>query len=157
MNKTFKKHDDAVSPVVGIILMVAITVIVAANVAIFVFGINPTSTPQASVKITSTSPAYVKLDHQGGSDIILSYARIIVEQGANRIIYDPAGNASSRLTVGDRMQVNTETPGISINGNAAEYIKSGGSPFIIISGSDVTVTMIDIPSGNQVAALKITA
>jgi hypothetical protein len=109
------------------------------------------------LNISSSSPTHVKLDHQGGSDIILSYARIIVEQGANRIIYDPAGNASSRLTAGDRMQVNTSTPGIFINGNAAEYIKSGGSPFSIVSGSDVTVTMIDIPSGNQVAALRTKA
>jgi hypothetical protein len=51
------------------------------------------------------------------------------------------------------VQVNTSTPGIYINGNAADYTNSG-SNFTIVSGSDVTVSLIDIPSGNQVAALK---
>ena len=59
-----QKNNDAVSPVIGTILMVAITVIIAAIVAVFVFGgETPNSTPQASVKITSISPTYVKLDH----------------------------------------------------------------------------------------------
>ena len=33
-----KKNEDAVSPVIGVILMVAITVILAAVIAAFVFG-----------------------------------------------------------------------------------------------------------------------
>ena len=33
-----KKNDEAVSPVIGVILMVAITVILAAVIAAFVFG-----------------------------------------------------------------------------------------------------------------------
>ena len=34
----FTKNEDAVSPVIGVILMVAITVILAAVIAAFVFG-----------------------------------------------------------------------------------------------------------------------
>lgn len=34
------KHDDALSPVIGVILMVAITVILAAVIAAFVFGVS---------------------------------------------------------------------------------------------------------------------
>ena len=37
----FLKEEDAVSPVIGVILMVAITVILAAGIASFVFGIGP--------------------------------------------------------------------------------------------------------------------
>ena len=33
-----RKNEDAVSPVIGVILMVAITVILAAVIAAFVFG-----------------------------------------------------------------------------------------------------------------------
>jgi flagellin-like protein len=36
---TMKRNDDAVSPVIGVILMVAITVILAAVIAAFVFGL----------------------------------------------------------------------------------------------------------------------
>jgi flagellin-like protein len=85
----FQKNNDAVSPVIGTILMVAITVIIAANIAIFVWGMEPPkSTPYTSLMNSSTSPTYVKLEHQGGTDIILSYARIVVEQGGNRISHD---------------------------------------------------------------------
>ncbi|MEM2991626.1 MAG: type IV pilin N-terminal domain-containing protein, partial [Halobacteria archaeon] len=36
-----KKSEEAVSPVIGVILMVAITVILAAVIAAFVFGMGP--------------------------------------------------------------------------------------------------------------------
>lgn len=46
--------DDAVSPVIGVILMVAITVILAAVIGTFVLGIgsNQQTTPQASFEVT---------------------------------------------------------------------------------------------------------
>ncbi len=36
----FRENEDAVSPVIGVILMVAITVILAAVIAAFVFGMG---------------------------------------------------------------------------------------------------------------------
>ena len=39
-----KKSEEAVSPVIGVILMVAITVILAAVIAAFVFGMGPPKT-----------------------------------------------------------------------------------------------------------------
>jgi flagellin-like protein len=51
MNKAIKENDDAVTPVIGTILMVAITVIIAAVVAVFVFQMGtPHSTPQTSLQ-----------------------------------------------------------------------------------------------------------
>jgi flagellin-like protein len=48
--KQFFTDDDAVSPVIGVILMVAITVILAAVIASFVLGLGDSTntTPQAS-------------------------------------------------------------------------------------------------------------
>jgi len=60
---TFVKDDDAVSPVIGVILMVAITVILAAVIASFVLGLgdqnNPAPTASFSFDYTNDS---------GGSD-----------------------------------------------------------------------------------------
>jgi len=39
-NRKFMKDEEAVSPVIGVILMVAITVILAAVIAAFVFGMG---------------------------------------------------------------------------------------------------------------------
>ena len=59
----FLKTKDAVSPVIGVILMVAITVILAAVIAAFVFGmaggVSKTKTVAATAKqsgTTTTSP-----------------------------------------------------------------------------------------------------
>jgi flagellin-like protein len=56
-------NEDAVSPVIGVILMVAITVILAAVIAAFVFGMG------SDVGTTKTVSISSKLD---GNDIVLT-------------------------------------------------------------------------------------
>jgi len=66
------QEDDAVSPVIGVILMVAITVILAAVIGTFVLGLGDsaaTNSPTASFDTTwdsSASPSNTEL-YQGGS------------------------------------------------------------------------------------------
>ena len=60
----FMKNDEAVSPVIGVILMVAITVILAAVIAAFVFGMA------GGVQKTKVVAATVR---QTGNDIIVTY------------------------------------------------------------------------------------
>ncbi len=49
----FRENEDAVSPVIGVILMVAITVILAAVIAAFVFGMGSSVGTTKTVSITS--------------------------------------------------------------------------------------------------------
>ncbi len=60
----YDKSEDAVSPVIGVILMVAITVILAAVIAAFVFGMA------GSVTKTKTVAATAK---QTGNDIVVTW------------------------------------------------------------------------------------
>ncbi|MFC6755725.1 MULTISPECIES: type IV pilin N-terminal domain-containing protein [Haloarcula] len=65
--KTLIQDDDAVSPVIGVILMVAITVILAAVIATFVLGLGDSlsdQSPQAS--FTCDGDALV---HDGGDEL----------------------------------------------------------------------------------------
>ena len=68
----FLKREDAVSPVIGVILMVAITVILAAVIAAFVFGmasgVSKTKTVAATAKKMGTT---VTITYQGGQDDVL--------------------------------------------------------------------------------------
>ena len=50
----FRENEEAVSPVIGVILMVAITVILAAVIAAFVFGMTDSFAPQKEVYVTAT-------------------------------------------------------------------------------------------------------
>lgn len=70
MSRTgFMKEEKAVSPVIGVILMVAITVILAAVIASFVFGLGtkaPKVAPQASLAVSEAKNAtndYVVIVH----------------------------------------------------------------------------------------------
>lgn len=66
--KQFLEDDDAVSPVIGVILMVAITVILAAVIGAFVLGIggDQESTPNAQISLTNETPNTINATHQGG-------------------------------------------------------------------------------------------
>jgi flagellin-like protein len=65
-----KKNEDAVSPVIGVILMVAITVILAAVIAAFVFGMagNIQKTKVVSFTLSRVSSSNVSVTFQGGQD-----------------------------------------------------------------------------------------
>lgn len=67
----FTKNDEAVSPVIGVILMVAITVILAAVIAAFVFGMagNVSKTKVVSVTAQRTSANTIAVTNMGGQDV----------------------------------------------------------------------------------------
>jgi flagellin-like protein len=94
------RDDEAVSPVIGVILMVAITVILAAVIGTFVLGLGDqvqSTSPQASFNFefnaNGGSAESVVVTHDGGDSI--PNARLEVSAGGNPI-YNPgdADNSS---------------------------------------------------------------
>lgn len=78
----FGDDDRAVSPVIGVILMVAVTVILAAVVSMLVLdmGNNVQSAPQATFAFDSVangSQYDVTITHQGGDPINTSQVQIV--------------------------------------------------------------------------------
>ncbi|WP_436927107.1 type IV pilin [Halosimplex amylolyticum] len=73
--KQLLKEDDAVSPVIGVILMVAITVILAAVIASFVLGMGqqndptPTATIGMDYEEQDTDEGLLTLSHESGETI----------------------------------------------------------------------------------------
>jgi len=65
--------EEAVSPVIGVILMVAITVILAATIAYFVFGMagstQTTRTVGLTLSLNSSSSDWFNLQFTGGTDL----------------------------------------------------------------------------------------
>jgi len=65
----FKQNEEAVSPVIGVILMVAITVILAAVIAAFVFGMTGNVQTTKTVAATATQQGTtITITYQGGAD-----------------------------------------------------------------------------------------
>ena len=69
-NQKFTKNEDAVSPVIGVILMVAITVILAAVIAAYVFGMGGNANKQYMVGavISQISDSQMDITYLGGGD-----------------------------------------------------------------------------------------
>jgi len=72
--KRLFNDDDAVSPVIGVILMVAITVILAAVIASFVLGLGDQNNPAPTTSFnyefdTDPSPSVVTVAHEDGDEL----------------------------------------------------------------------------------------
>lgn len=80
----FRENEEAVSPVIGVILMVAITVILAAVIAAFVFGMGGNIETQKQVAINAKQITDNKLQVtvQSGADLSsLKHLRIEITPG----------------------------------------------------------------------------
>ena len=65
----FHENEEAVSPVIGVILMVAITVILAAVIAVFVFGMAGDVQSTKTVGVTAKqSGDNITVTYMGGPD-----------------------------------------------------------------------------------------
>lgn len=161
----FRKDEEAVSPVIGVILMVAITVILAAVIAAFVFGMGtPTQAPQASIVITSTSTttSNITLTHRGGDSIDLFKTKAIID-GVNSSQHNTInllnGVSTQFFAVGDNLILNPSTGNnyqkvwLNNAGTNATLPSSPGN-FSLAAGK-VTVTLIDTDSNKEIG--KITA
>ena len=133
----FKKNDEhAVSPVIGVILMVAITVILAAVVAVFGFGFGDTDQkgPVANIQVANfpETPEIIdmKIVHKAGESFKPGDWRIsIVEVGQPpKFIV-----ASTGLSVGDQIittnltnsagTVSVTNRNITVIGGTATHLK----------------------------------
>lgn len=86
-----KKNEDAVSPVIGVMLMLVVTVVIAAVVVTFSTGLagSTGTTPTALFEVSGTDTfsagasgeelAYVNIKHKGGDTIPLSDLQITLE------------------------------------------------------------------------------
>ena len=120
----FNSDDRAVSPVIGVILMVAITVILAAVIGTFVLGLGDSlgdSQPSAQLSVDvdeSSSPAPVTVEHGGGDSIEANSLRVVVSNTSSSD--QISGEIPSRLSVGDTISSSADGNSISI-GEGTDY------------------------------------
>ncbi|MDD3042630.1 MAG: type IV pilin [Methanosarcinaceae archaeon] len=107
------ENNKAVSPVIGVVLMVAITVILAAAIGSSVFGEGTSEpAPQAHLNIKAVSPydgssAVVTLEHLGGDPINFdsnSTTKVMVAIGTTSTEVNATGLGI--LNVGDTASLN---------------------------------------------------
>jgi flagellin-like protein len=96
-----KKNEEAVSPVIGVILMVAITVILAAVIAAFVFGMagNIQKTKVVAATMSRPNASGVMVTYEGGQDAGTLVGLNLTVNGQYGIISVlPSGTSGSTAT-----------------------------------------------------------
>lgn len=150
--RMFSKNEDAVSPVIGVILMVAITVILAAVIAAFVFGLGgqQTAAPTASIVAANnpdTSVPDLKIQHKGGDMLKGGEWKIsIVPNGQSPVFISSA--AGSDLAVGSMILTHNTTSLNTANTNVtnSSVYLPGLTGETWIQGAKYDVKLVHIPS-----------
>ncbi|GAB7093313.1 hypothetical protein JCM30237_04650 [Halolamina litorea] len=127
--KSVLDDDRGVSPVIGVILMVAITVILAAVIGTFVLGLGDSleQAPQSTIGVDSGNSTSLNVSHNGGNGIAVGDLDISVEGNTSDF------SVSSDFSSGDEFSV----------GDTATFLQSQISE---IATGEVRVRIIHTPS-----------
>jgi len=101
--KNLFTDEDAVSPVIGVILMVAITVILAAVIGAFVLGIggNQESAPQAQWSWSTDADANKTTLEHGGGETITAPSQITISDSETTLEATLDGKFGDSIDAGD--------------------------------------------------------
>jgi flagellin-like protein len=128
--------DDAVSPVIGVILMVAITVILAAVIGAFVLGLGggQSKTPQASWEWeTGSTLGTACTDASGSTDVSVTH------QGGDQLESDNLELGSTDCTDGATISAGSSLHTDASSGSTVNlvWVSPSSSDTSILSSFDV--------------------
>jgi len=169
--------EKAVSPVIGVILMVAITVILAAVIGTFVLGLGDqlqSTTPQASFGFDQSAESpesgidavtEVSVTHESGDSISDSNIKLNVggDKGVG-VDYSTANNASQELWAsGDTISAGSTATVRAVYTGTTEYTQTGLSynasggittdDFRTLAAGDVIRVVYDSPDSDSSSTL----
>lgn len=158
----FIENKEAVSPVVGVMLMLVVTLIIAGVVSAFGGGLVSTSsaTPQASISSTLTFGDSLKVTHNGGDSLIGSAmdvkAKVLtgsyVDMNCDVVLANSTLARTNKPVTQDKFQTgdvftvkwHDVIPLSSYGGEQAQ------------KGDLVQITVVDKNSGKQIASQTVT-
>jgi FlaG/FlaF family flagellin (archaellin) len=142
--------------------MVAITVILAAVIAAFVFNIGGTQSKTPVVSLTavsaSSSNSLITINHAGGDPVDLNKVKAIIEQGTSRNTIGLLNATGTQyLYTGDKLVINESTTVAVLVNNLAVVSPTNSTNSFALAPGVVTVTLIDTTSSQQIASITASA
>lgn len=156
--------DRAVSPVIGVILMVAITVILAAVIGTFVLDLGQSAgntAPQASLQFSvgSVTSDEVTLSHKGGDGLDSSGTRITITNASNDnvTVYEPT-SSTDVFSVGEEATITLDADGgtTAVSGWAYSTVATDQIN-AVASGHTYEIQLIDTKSQKIIYEAQVTA
>jgi len=143
-------NERGVSPVIGVILMVAITVILAAVIGAFVLGLGDQvseTAPTATIDYEFDNADGVTLSHEGGAELDNSTISININ-GSVAPTTGWDGNDDGMISAGDTITLTLESSSASYGDVESDDFASGNTVRVIWqgdSGSSSTIASRDFP------------
>lgn len=147
--------NRGISPVVGVVLLVAITLLLASVVGVVVLGVDSERpSPNAAVQLTADAGSdRVRVSHLSGADLSADHTRIVWEVGDDRFITDPA-DAERLFRAGQSV---TATFDGATTATGQWWAFPSPAAHDIEPGEEVTVTLYDTRSEKPVVRQSVTA
>ena len=180
-NQYLRNRDEAVSPVIAVILMVAITVVLAATVYVWVSGFGSNSSqPAKSIAFTSGGTLVTGADIDDDADAADTYKVYIVSAASPGLKYgdmaftlngasltESPGNCDTTLT--DMATATTETGGYwqtcgaAFSASAApktttDLVSAGDHLYILVNGASAsgqTFRVLDSAANSIITTLVV--
>jgi FlaG/FlaF family flagellin (archaellin) len=128
MNGT-RGNDSAVSPVVGVMLMLVVTIIIASVISAYAGGLSGTreKAPQVSIAVKAYNNSTIYFDHMGGDGFSIDDLTIILDQGDKSI-------RLSKATISDKENLTNKA--------RPDFIRPGDTIMLVggIEGSASNIT-----------------
>lgn len=159
---------------IGVILMVAITVILSAVIGVFVLGLGEQvgqTTPQASLGMSDADDSFESptngtgafvLSHNGGDDLEANNLEIVVRNTSSSDVvvrFDTSNGFDDTGLSGLNVTYNGETTPFAgetlQTGDTMSIVSNVSSPGLS-SGTKYRIVVVDAPTGRQVASGTIT-
>ena len=133
--------------------MVAITVILAAVIGAFVFGMGtPEKTPAANIVITAAdaSDDDITLEHRGGDSLAMDDVKILVKSGSTTVTIDPAGDGTGKaFSAGKEGTLNC-----SATTDAASWGGDADGTIDLVENNMIEVEFWYNPTGQRIAVIS---
>lgn len=152
--------DRAIAPIVSVMLMVLITVILAAAVGTFVMDVSEgagESVPRASISIRAdTANDTITIEHEGGDALLESETTVqLTNESSGETLAFTAGNGQAVFDTNDELDIHVDTAtGAELVGGPWSKRTADGS-MELATGVQYTVKFIDSPSDRLITELTI--
>jgi archaeal type IV pilus assembly protein PilA len=156
------RKDAAVSPVVGVMLMLAVTIMVAAVVSTYAGGFSesPDKTPQSTIKVRADLDSNrTYFNHAGGDPFSLNSIQVVLLSGENKttirrsdagrtcLNFSQVGSNENTVRAGDTFYLESETPANSLTDHSG--LRFGKTVFW--KNQEVTWMVIDTRTSRTIS------
>lgn len=150
--KMLRHQEEAVSPVVGVMLMLVVTIIIASVVSAFAGGLwgNTDKAPVVTIQAKINTPNNITLNDIGGDPFLIRDVKLIVNNDTTSMVFT---NASVTAPLSKSIYFGEESSGLIRAGDT--FVGGNATTSFFVTAQEYKWSVIHIPSQKTIATGKV--